>query len=163
MKILEQTRTTLVLRFGDALLPVFAAAGFFIIGLGAFVAGSAERSLPVGALGVVLMALGVLWLLGERHVTLTVDRTHRTLHVRRWRNIMPFEMLYLLEEIASFEVLCQESRSALYRALAGMRLARATRCMVVANFPTGPDIILVRGLSQTEANEVQRLLRMYAE
>jgi len=163
VKILEQTRELLVLRFGDALLPVFLAAGSFILGLGALVTGSTLRDLPVAAVGLLLLGLGVFWLLRERHVTLTIDRTARTLHIRRWRNLMPGEVIYRLSEIASYEVITSEQQSALDHALAALRLKRSTRSMLVANFPTGPDIILVRDLTAADAAEAKRLILMYVE
>lgn len=159
MKVLEQTREVLVVRFGDALWPVFAAAGTFIIGVGVLVGGSVARSLPASLIGMLLVVLGGLLMLREHHVTLTFNRTTRMVHARRWKNLMPGEALFRLSEITSFDIACTEKRSRLMQIV----LMRSVRCMIIANFPTGPDIILVRGLTAGEAAEAHRLILMYVE
>lgn len=155
MQVIEQSHAVLVVRFGDAIRPAVFCVTALVIGLVLALFGSATDQFWPVLLSVLVIFAGLMRLVREKHVTLTIDRVEGLLTVRQWRYMMPSGATYSLREVLTID------------ALSGTTPVSATppgakgRFDLVIDFRELPDYAVRRGLKRDEAADAVRLLRGY--
>lgn len=158
MRIIEQSHSRLMIRFGHAILPVAIFIGALILGLALAVYSSSIDSTPLLIMGALIMFAGLLHLAWEQHVTLTFDRMENTLDIVKRRAMVPSAASFSLRSVRRVNAVCSGNVS-----IDATPPGTKTRCSLIIDLIDQPDYLVKRNLKRDDAAEAVALIRQYLE